>query len=179
MISPGGMAYVSYSHTITVADKVYFLIGPDRWMTAVDLEPVIYSSFKGIYLQSNVPDQFAWVIQDSTSIIYDENSGGRIPGSHYDRYQVVQILSSTSRDEGLLEHYEIAPGEWLHDDSLSVFSIEETPPHGVRNCRWIRVNLKEQNLAVYEDCKLVFATLVSTGLNSAWTASGEYICTRS
>jgi lipoprotein-anchoring transpeptidase ErfK/SrfK len=44
----------------------------------------------------------------------------------------------------------------------------------VTNNRWIEVNLQEQILSVYDQGRLVFAALVSTGLPGAWTQPGLF-----
>ena len=41
---------------------------------------------------------------------------------------------------------------------------DEAGLDGVEADRWVSVNLFEQTLAVYEEGRLVFATMVSTGL---------------
>ena len=47
-------------------------------------------------------------------------------------------------------------------------------PEGVESDRWISINLFEQTLAVYEQGRLVFATLVTTGLPGWWTQPGTF-----
>jgi len=40
------------------------------------------------------------------------------------------------------------------------------------------LNLEQQNMMVYEECRLIFATLISSGRISSWTASGLYTAGR-
>jgi lipoprotein-anchoring transpeptidase ErfK/SrfK len=49
-----------------------------------------------------------------------------------------------------------------------------SPPEGVTGSRWIEINLAEQTLAVYQDNHLVFATLVSSGVDAYWTRPGVF-----
>ena len=47
-------------------------------------------------------------------------------------------------------------------------------PEGVTNGRWIEVNLYEQTIAIYQDNRLIFATLTSTGVPGWWTQPGLF-----
>ncbi len=40
--------------------------------------------------------------------------------------------------------------------------------------RWIEVNLAEQTLAVYQDNRLIFATMTATGIENLWTRPGIF-----
>jgi lipoprotein-anchoring transpeptidase ErfK/SrfK len=47
-------------------------------------------------------------------------------------------------------------------------------PAGVTGNRWIEVNLEQQTLSVYDNNRLVFATMTSTGVASFWTRPGLF-----
>jgi len=49
-----------------------------------------------------------------------------------------------------------------------------TPPAGVKNGRWIDVDLAEQSLAVYDQGKMVYATVVATGAKPLYTRPGVF-----
>jgi lipoprotein-anchoring transpeptidase ErfK/SrfK len=57
---------------------------------------------------------------------------------------------------------------------LAVVTPNTTPPEGVTGDRWIEVNLEEQSLAVYENNRLVFATMIATGMKPFWTRPGAF-----
>jgi lipoprotein-anchoring transpeptidase ErfK/SrfK len=44
----------------------------------------------------------------------------------------------------------------------------------VEGDRWISINLYEQTLTVYENSQMVFATMVSSGLDGWWTQPGVF-----
>ena len=48
------------------------------------------------------------------------------------------------------------------------------PPRALHTDRWIEVNLTEQTCHVYQDDDLIFATLVSTGIDTLWTRPGIF-----
>ena len=68
----------------------------------------------------------------------------------------------------------IAPDEWIYMTQVALIYPAEQPPEGVENGRWIEINIHEQTLAVYEDNRMVFATLVTTGSNRNYTRPGLF-----
>jgi lipoprotein-anchoring transpeptidase ErfK/SrfK len=68
----------------------------------------------------------------------------------------------------------IGPDEWVEKRLLGVVTPNPIPPEGVTNGRWIDVNLAEQTLAVYDQSRLVFATLVTTGIEPFYTRPGLF-----
>ena len=57
---------------------------------------------------------------------------------------------------------------------MAVVTPNTAPPEGVTGNRWIEVNLEEQSLAVYENNRLVFATMIATGMKPFWTRPGVF-----
>jgi lipoprotein-anchoring transpeptidase ErfK/SrfK len=49
-----------------------------------------------------------------------------------------------------------------------------TAPPGVTGNRWIEVNLAEQTVTVYDNNRLIFATMASTGVDHFWTRPGLF-----
>jgi lipoprotein-anchoring transpeptidase ErfK/SrfK len=68
----------------------------------------------------------------------------------------------------------IGPDIWIEGRQVSRVIPDATPPEGVDNGRWIEVNLEEQTLAVYDQKRLVFAAIVATGQDGAWTQPGLF-----
>jgi lipoprotein-anchoring transpeptidase ErfK/SrfK len=66
----------------------------------------------------------------------------------------------------------VGADEWLPEDSVALIR-PGVPQEAGGVCRFIHVSLAEQTLGVYENCRLVFATLVSSGRNS-WTFEGPF-----
>jgi len=52
--------------------------------------------------------------------------------------------------------------------------VNPVAPQGVTNGRWIEINLQEQTVSVYDQNRLVFATLVSSGVEPFWTKPGLF-----
>ncbi len=68
----------------------------------------------------------------------------------------------------------IGADAWVAAKDVAVVTPDEVRPEGVESDRWISINLFDRTLAVYEDGRLVFATMVSTGLPGWWTQPGTF-----
>ncbi len=68
----------------------------------------------------------------------------------------------------------VGPNEWVDSHQVARVDPHTTPPEGVSASRWIEVNLYEQTISVYENNRLVFATLTSTGVDAFWTRPGIF-----
>jgi len=68
----------------------------------------------------------------------------------------------------------IGPDEWIDKSKTALVYPASTPPQGITNGRWIEVNLLEQTISVYQNNRLVFATLTSTGIPGWWTRPGLF-----
>ena len=67
----------------------------------------------------------------------------------------------------------IGADEWLPEKSVALVSPLVPAEAGPNTCRFIYVDLSAQTLRVYDKCKLIFATLISSGKNS-WTFEGRF-----
>jgi hypothetical protein len=82
-----------------------------------------------------------------------------------ERYTAVNLF--TSKTIGKTTWYLIGPGQWIEKSLLGrVLPVDR--PDGVSG-RWIAVDLYEQVLQVFDDDKLVFTTLISSGRPTSGT----------
>ena len=68
----------------------------------------------------------------------------------------------------------IGPDEWVEKTNTALVYPADKAPEGVSNGRWIEVNLMEQTISAYQDGRLVFASLTSTGIPGWWTRPGLF-----
>ena len=158
-------AYIVINGEQTRDGKIYYanLLG---WISATDIQLVAPSTFRGILLTKAVDFRFAWVLDETHSV----NAAGT-PLRTYSRYEVVHEVQPVTENPG---YFAIGPDEWLPLNSLAITSPQVPPDAGLGVCRFIYVDLTTQTLRVYDNCKLVFATLVSTGQNPIWTYAGRF-----
>ena len=163
---PNFPAYVAYSTTVTRDGRTFDLIPVSYgWMDGADLQALTPSSFAGFQLTREVPFRFGWVLTETQSV----NAAGT-PIQTYERYQIVHEAPAVTENPGYIA---IGADEWLPEDNVALVSPQVPADAGANTCRFIYANLGEQTLTVYDKCKLVFATLISSGKNS-WTFEGRF-----
>jgi lipoprotein-anchoring transpeptidase ErfK/SrfK len=159
-------AYVAYTTTETRGRSTfYFLPVNYGWMIGTDLQLLTPSTFTGILLIRDVPFRFGWVLAETQSV----NTAGT-PVQSYKRYQVVREVPSAVEKPGYIA---IGGDEWLPVESLALVNPAVPAEAEPDTCRFIYVNLTDQTLSVFDKCKLVFATLISSGKDS-WTFEGHF-----
>jgi lipoprotein-anchoring transpeptidase ErfK/SrfK len=158
-------AYVAYTATETRDGHTYYLANYG-WMDGDDLSPLTPSPFTGVLLTRQVSFRFGWMTADVQSV-----NGADAPVRPYARYQIVHEVPAAGQKSGFIA---VGADEWLPEDSVALVSATLPADSEQGACRFMYVNLAEQTLSVYENCQLVFATLVSSGKNSQWTVPDRY-----
>jgi hypothetical protein len=170
-IAPGFELFVSYVGTETDRNGTSYyrlrsgdLIGMDGGRQAI---PV----FQGLAFSSQPTHPFGWVLDMTTARTAPGLNSPESSSTFY-RFNIVQIYD-TKEASNLIWNL-VGPNEWL--DSLQVARVDPhtATPKGVTGSRWIEVNLFEQTLSVYDNNRLVFATLVSSGVDPFWTRPGIF-----
>jgi hypothetical protein len=163
---PKSPAYVAYTTTETRAGRTFYFIPVNYgWMDGADLQILTPSTFTGLLLTREVSFRFGWVLAETHSV----NAAG-IPIQTYVRYQIVHEVPAVTQKPGYIA---VGADEWLPDDSVAMVSPGLPAEAGPNTCRFIYANLNTQTLSVFDNCKLIFATLISSGKNS-WTFEGRF-----
>jgi lipoprotein-anchoring transpeptidase ErfK/SrfK len=162
---PNYPAYVAYMTSRTGDNgSTYYLINYG-WMAAEDLRPLTPSAFSGLIITREITFRFGWVLKDTNSV----NAKGETRRA-YKRYQVVQEVPASTQKDGFIA---VGNDEWLPQAEVALVDPKVPADAGENTCRFIYANLANQTLTVYKDCKLIFATLISSGKNS-WTFEGRF-----
>jgi hypothetical protein len=166
-----GYIWVSVQGKATYEGRDYYQINSGEYVQAEALSFYAPSTFQGIALAAQPSGEFAWIL---TTVQPSRTPGGDIntEGPVYIRYQLVQIFATQPLGEQVW--YLIGPDQWINQIYVGKVTPSQ-PPEGVApNDKWIAVNLFEQTLAAYEGQRLVYATLVSTGLPGWDTPTGLF-----
>jgi hypothetical protein len=174
-IEAGNLRYVSYIDYEDTEAGRFFLLYDDTWVQVSTRVSVPHSYPGGINFSRPPLNQFGWVLPFAPTIETKSTPGYQsedYTGQPISQYQLVQIYASkmVNNEEWDL----ITPDQWVDGRYLGKVNPTPTPPPGVENGRWIEVNLFEQTLAVYDQGKLVFATLIATGLDPFFTKPGLF-----
>jgi hypothetical protein len=173
ILPSGRLLYVVYAARIdTDRQGTYFLLPSGNYMPGDGSTAQVASSFQGLEFHATPRNAFGWIINPSGGPVYAQPNRTQPVLRTLARFDVVQVYSRQTI-EGV-EWALIGPDEWVEKRLLGVVTPNPSPPEGVTNGRWIDVNLAEQTLAVYDQSRLVFATLVTTGIEPFYTRPGLF-----
>ena len=167
----GRIKYVSLYYTVETSKGVYYQIGNEKWISKAVVSRVGTQSFEGFLFKENPTSTFGWVLDH---IVSRRGPSINAPetGKTYERFDLVNVYGSQMENE--TEWVMIGPNEWVDHNRLSRIIPSTEKPAGVDSDRWIEINLYEQVLLVHEGDQIVFATLVSTGVDPFFTQPGVF-----
>jgi hypothetical protein len=165
---PGELQYLSYKSAAMVNNHNYVITDKGEWVRA---SPTKYSSFQGLLFDQQPINDFGWIV-DSTSPRIAPNYNAKVLPEKLTREMIVQVYGQV--DVGTVTWYMIGLGRWVENRYIRVVDIHAQAPQEVDNNRWIEVNLLQQTLTVHDKGKLVFATLIATGVAPYYTRPGVF-----
>ena len=168
-IAAGMLRYVSYIQTTEVNGKAFVMLRSGEWVRA---SPSGYPNLQGLAFRQTPASGFGWTLETIKPYTRagDWNSQG--DGPDIPRWSAIQVYETQLIDG--MEWYRLGPDQWLPWQKARQVKVNTTPPEGVNNNRWIEVNLYDQTIAVYQDRRLVFASIVSTGVEPFYTRPGLF-----
>ncbi len=164
-----GFLWVSLSGQTRYDGIDYYQINSDEYVAAEAMSVYSPSAFQGVALARGPERPFAWILKPVQPQITPR--GELNPAAPtYQRYHLVQIFATEHL--GSQVWYLIGPHQWINQ--IYVGKVDVSPrPDGVEpDAKWVEVDLFEQTLAAYEGDRLVYATLVSSGLRGWDTPTG-------
>ncbi len=175
LLRDAGDGYVFASlltRTTNDAGEVWYMINYGEYVQEKDITLAEVSEFRGVALSHQPERPFAWVVQE----IRPSSKPDGEPNSAFDkleRYDRVEIYDTKLGDDDWL-WYDIGDGRWVRQTQLSVITLAPRPEEIGEGEFWTEVDLFEQTFKAYEGDRLVFASLVSSGLNQWPTNEGLY-----
>lgn len=169
---PSKHLYVSYQEMVSTDGDIFYLLRSSFWIRAQGGRLGRYEPpFQGLLFSSPPRNAFGWVLGEIESRT-EPGAGSPKSGITHHRFEVVQIFATENADN--LKWNLIAPGEWVDSRQVARVDPSTSVPNGVTGGRWIEVNLYEQTVTVYDQDRLVFATMASTGVDRFWTRPGLF-----
>jgi lipoprotein-anchoring transpeptidase ErfK/SrfK/LysM repeat protein len=164
-----GFVWVSVMSKTSYEGTDYYEINTGEYVLAEALSLYDPSEFQGVALAAQPERPFAWILKAVQPAL---EPGGEVnpTAPQYQRYQLVQIFATEQLGDQVW--YLIGPHQWINQ--VYVGKVEPSaPPAGVEaDETWIEVNLFEQTLAAYVGERMVYATLISSGLPGWNTPQG-------
>ena len=180
-IEAGELRYVSYTQEFIVLEgrtkPDVFLLKSGQWVAARDIAQRENAGirYQGLTFQETPKRAFGWILPINAGTRTKQSPGyekADYNAHELIEYQVVQIYSTQTINDTVW--YLVGPGEWIEQRFIGKVTPNSVPPEGVTNGRWIEVNLFEQTLAVYDQSRLVFATLIASGQEPFYTRPGLF-----
>lgn len=169
----GVFSYISYTYTEVYEDVRVYEVEFGVWMNAFDVHRVGTPYFQGVELLRSPRSPFGWILQPvETKSSPGYLIAGNNTGQWVNRFEIYQIYDKMTA-EGL-DWVMIRPGEWIEKRYISIVSPRTSRPEGVTTERWIDVNLYEQTIVAYEGTRMLYATVISSGIEPFWTRPGLF-----
>lgn len=171
-------SYVSYNDEAVIDGARFYMVAQGAWMTANDIIRVTAPRFQGLTFTETPRLTFGWVLTylSQTPQVETKRTPGNeradYTGNLLNNHEIVWVYD-TKNINGV-DWYLVGPNEWVHQNVIARVIPNPTPPSGINGERWIEINLFDQTIAVYENKKLVFASLVASGLDPFWTRPGLF-----
>ena len=172
-VIPPGFNFASYVDYYQGTGKGrHYMIEPGMWVRGGHTNGgVTPSSFNGLVFAGTPDHEFGWVIYQTESLSAP-GADGRPTGKILQKFDIIQVYEKM--EAAGTTWLMIGPDEWIDKTKTALVYPAEQPPEGVDNGRWIEVNLFEQTISVYQQNRLVFATVTSTGIPGWWTRPGLF-----
>jgi hypothetical protein len=167
---PPGFVYISYIDRVDQGG-VYYLMQNGGWIPGKGARVSEISKFQGLEFTSTPSSSFGWAFEQIPILNAPGYNAGRTGRQIYP-FETMHIYTTQMADNE--EWYMIGPDLWVEGRKVARVTPNPTPPEGVTTNRWIDVDLAEQTLAVYENNKLIFATVIASGLEPFWTRPGTF-----
>ena len=168
---PNGFRYFSYNDRQERPEGVFYLAQTGEWLEGSYVSRVSPQNSQGFLFTSTPETAFGWLL-DIVETQSQPGVGGQTTGRQLNRLEVVPIFDSLWIEDN--EWFLVGINEWVEKKFIAPVMPNPTPPEGVTNGRWIELNLYHQTLMVYEQGEMIFATIVSSGINPFFTRPGLF-----
>jgi len=184
--SPGGSAqmtpvhhlfspntWVSIKEEVRVGGRVWYRIGQEEYVLGSEVSLGSPSTFRGVPLGQAHRPPLGFVVAAYLNVRARPGAAPDNPPLRtLSRYTLVSILGQEAVEGRAW--YQIAPGQYVHGGYIRAVTATARPLGVAPGEKWVAVNLSQQTLAAYEGDRMVFATLVSTGLPGTRTPEGLF-----
>ena len=151
--------------------QAWYLINPNEYVRADNLAVYRPSAFQGVTLPAHPERPFAWMVFSAQP----SAAPGEAPAQDaplLSRYTPLTIYEE--QKVGDWTWYRVGENQWVEQHNVGLVKPSPRPEGVGPGEKWIEVNLYEQTLAAYEGDRMVYATLVSSGLPWWKTETGLF-----
>jgi hypothetical protein len=150
----------------------WYMINQGEYVRSEDMHAVSISKFTGLEIKAQPARPFGWLLVD---VKYSREPGAEPAEDTFwlPRYTFFEVYDAVvAEDEWIWYH--IGGGRWIRQTEVSLVDVSAKPEEVGENDFWVEIDLYEQSFAAYEGRRMVFAGLVSSGLNRWPTHEGLF-----
>jgi hypothetical protein len=166
-----GFVWVSVQGQTTYGGRNFFQINAGEYVPAEVLALYRPSAFQGVALAQQPERPFAWILR-AVRPLAAPGGEAKAEAPVYQRYDLVQIFATEHLGDQVW--YLIGQDQWINQVYVGKVTPLPTPEGVAPGAAWIDINLFEQTLAAYVGDRMVYATLVSSGLPGWNTPPGLF-----
>ncbi|GAB4265346.1 MAG: hypothetical protein Kow0080_05470 [Candidatus Promineifilaceae bacterium] len=167
-----GYLFATVQGVVEANGELWYNINYGEYVRASDATVYEDSEFAGTEVHRQPERPFGWMIVDYW---YSLEPGAEPPENalKLPRYTFFQVYDAVEADDGWI-WYNIGGGRWMRQTYVSLVEPKKRPEEIGPNEYWVEVDLYEQSFAAYEGDRMVYAGLVSSGLNRWPTNTGLF-----
>jgi len=170
--NPIGQLSAGYNYVTVINEQDGFIqINYGQWVAKEHITWADVSEFAGVEIATQPKRPFAWMLAEARPSRYpggpQDKSADIIP-----RYTLMNIYGVEYANGW--EWYLVGPNQWVQQIRVAKVKPIARPAGVGEQDRWIAVDLYEQTAVAYEGDRMVFATLVSSGLPQWGTHEGLF-----
>ncbi|MCI0395106.1 MAG: L,D-transpeptidase [Chloroflexi bacterium] len=167
-----GFLYVTIQGQVEANGELWYQVNPGEYTPASGVRIVQDSEFSGVEVHQQPARPFGWILQD----VRPSSQPGGEPHQGFaelTRYTFFEVYDTAVAGDGWIWYY-LGDGRWIPQTAVSLVDVTPQPEAIGPNEYWVEVDLYEQSFAAYEGNRLVYAGLISSGLNRWPTYEGLY-----
>lgn len=169
--------YVALMDSVETDRGRFYQIATSEWVSVEDAKKVSAPNFQGYVFKKNPQFTFGWIINETMNGeqgAVRTGPGYEYPDAGVKYWRMTSIVVYDSVMVNNIEWVMIGPDQWVEHRFVARVIPNYDRPEGVPVDKWIEINLYEQTLAAYEGGRLVFATLISSGVDPFFTQPGVF-----
>jgi hypothetical protein len=167
-----GFLYVTIQGQVEANGHVWYVVNPGEYVLKENIRLVETPAFHGTVVTVQPERPFGWIVQEV--VPSDEPDGEPNPEySKLVRFSLFQVFDAVVGEDDWI-WYQIGGDRWIRQTYVSLVDVHEPPEDVGDDEFWVEVDLYEQTFAAYEGERMVYASLVSSGLNRWPTYEGLF-----
>ena len=142
-----------------------------HWVRSENVQDADVSELTGVEINGPLTRNYAWMVASARASSFP--GGPENPDLPRIRQYTLLTIYGTEIVDGW-EWYLVAPGQWLQQTRVARLKALERPEGVGPTEYWVAIDLFEQTAVAYEGDRMVFATLISSGLPQWSTNEGLF-----